>query len=182
MLSWLCRSLLKLNGWTYDPWNREISCVIIVAPHTSNWDFIVGYLYRCSQNINPYFLAKSELFIPIFGQLLRSIGGIAVDRSQKNKQATSLVSYFQNDSVFQLVITPEGTRSQVTRWKTGFFYIAREAKVPIIPIGLDFKRKHIKVGTPLQAVHLNQTLTEIFAFYRPIEGKYPQKLPDINQT
>ena len=165
-------------GWTIDPFPREQQYVMIVAPHTSNWDFIVGILGRISINEKLYFLAKSQLFQFPLGSLFKKIGGIPVDRSESHALVEQVTQNFRENHEFKLVITPEGTRSPASKWKSGFFYIAREAKVPIVPVAIDFQNKHIIVGKPFQPhPQLEETLQHITQFYQPIKGKHPQELP-----
>lgn len=165
-------------GWTIDPFPIEKQYVMIVAPHTSNWDFIVGILGRISNNEKLYFLAKSQLFRFPLASLFKKIGGIPVDRAEPHHLVEQVIQNFKDNHQFKLVITPEGTRSPVSTWKSGFFYIAKAAKVPIVPVALDFQNKHIIVGKTFQPhSQLEETIQHITNFYQPIEGKHPQELP-----
>jgi 1-acyl-sn-glycerol-3-phosphate acyltransferase len=179
MMQKLCSFIFhKIMGWTIDPFPEEKQYVMIVAPHTSNWDFIVGILGRISNNQKLYFLAKSQLFRFPFNSILNALGGIAVDRAAPHHLVEQVIENFKQNIHFKLVITPEGTRSPVSTWKSGFFYIAKAAKVPIVPVALDFQNKHIIVGKPFQPhPQLEETIQHITKFYQPIKGKHPQELP-----
>ena len=139
---WLCENLLKVLGWTVDKTNPPVSnCVVIAAPHTSNWDFILMLLFAGAfgQKIN--WMGKSNLFVKPFGYLLRKIGGISVNRSQKNKIVGNMISLFKTRENFLLVVPVEGTRARANFWKSGFYHIAKGANVPILPTFLDYGKK-----------------------------------------
>lgn len=119
--------------------------VAIVAPHTSNWDFIVGIAARFALRLDASWLGKNTLFNPPLGWLMRSWGGVAIDRSASHDVVSQTVDTFAGREKVFLVITPEGTRKQVSRWRTGFWHIARGAGVPILPIVFDWGAKVIRV-------------------------------------
>ncbi len=134
--------ILSLLGWKIDRTPPKVKkCVVVMGPHTSNWDFVIGRITFSSYGINTKFLIKKELFIPPFGWLLRKMGGIPVDRKKKNNLTHMAVHEFsKNDNMF-LVFTPEGTRKYSPNWKKGFYYIAQEANVPIYTAYIDYKKK-----------------------------------------
>lgn len=120
-------------------------CVIAIAPHTSYWDFFIGVAVRPINNLRSSFLVKKEVFkfAPV-GWLVKSMGGIAVDRGKKNSNLIDqVVKIFNEREVMRLAITPEGTRSKVTEWKTGFYRIAQAANVPIILVSFNFEKKEV---------------------------------------
>lgn len=125
--------------------NFPKKCVAIAAPHTSNWDFIYGRCYAYLLGIRPKYLAKSELFTPLFSSFLRLNGAIPVERKDRHNLVDSLVGLFLKKEDLILNLSPEGTRSKVDRWKTGFYYIALHAEVPIVLLGIDYKKKEIGI-------------------------------------
>ncbi|NQW27601.1 MAG: 1-acyl-sn-glycerol-3-phosphate acyltransferase [Flammeovirgaceae bacterium] len=123
--------------------------MITVAPHTSNWDFIVGLAAKYIIRLKAQFLGKDSLFkIPFLGAFMRSIGGHSVDRSKKSKVVEEIAALFHQNDEFVMVIAPEGTRSYQANWRTGFYYIALAAKVPIVMVGIDFAKKTVEINEP----------------------------------
>jgi 1-acyl-sn-glycerol-3-phosphate acyltransferase len=120
--------------------------ILVVAPHTSNWDFFIGLGARSVLKFNPQYVAKKELFVWPFGWLFRRLGGYPVSRNSRTHFVDHMVSLFETKANFILTITPEGTRKHNAKWKTGFFYIARKANIPIIPIAFDYSQKKVVVG------------------------------------
>jgi len=170
----------KLFGWKVDGVKPDLKkYVIIVAPHTSNWDFFVGWSARNLIGFRPNFLAKRELFnIPLVGWFLANIGGVAVDRKDKRK-ATALVDqvvelYKERDE-FIMTITPEGTRSYAPKWKTGFYRIATQANVPIVKIGFDYASKTVFIDEPYYPTgDMDREIEEIKDYFRKFKGKNPE--------
>ncbi|MCC5791715.1 MAG: 1-acyl-sn-glycerol-3-phosphate acyltransferase [Legionellaceae bacterium] len=153
--------------------------VLIVAPHTSNWDLIIGLLGRFSENRMIHFLAKQEIFVFPFRGLLKKLGGIPVDRSHPHHRVEQIVERFQQTDELILGITPEGTRSPVKRWKFGFYHIAHQAGVPIVMVGLDYGSKEIRIAPPLQCSgDLKKDFTPMLAFFKTIKGRHPKDIPD----
>jgi 1-acyl-sn-glycerol-3-phosphate acyltransferase len=135
--------LLKQFGWKIDqsaPANVN-KAVVVVGPHTSNWDFIIGKIAFAHYKVNAKFLIKKELFFPPLGWILKPLGGIPVDRKRNNNITEQAVQYFNSNEKFYLVFTPEGTRSYNPNWKKGFYYIAQKANVPIYIAYIDYKNK-----------------------------------------
>ena len=120
-------------------------CVLIAVPHTSNWDFFYARLYSYIVKIKPKYLAKKELFIPFVSYLIKLNGGIPVDRSKKNKLVDFLTKKIIDSKTIILSLSPEGTRKKVDKWKTGFYYIAQKANVPIVIVGINYKKKEIGI-------------------------------------
>ena len=129
----------RLMGWKIvGEMDEDIrKCVIIVVPHTSWHDFYIGLLARGIINQEMHYVAKKELFAFPFGAYFRWMGGAPLDRSGGKNIVDSIVSIFKDKEVFRLAIAPEGTRKKVSGWKTGFYYIALKANVPIIPVAFD---------------------------------------------
>jgi len=169
--------LFTIMGWKISggfPENLK-KYIIAVAPHTSNWDFFVGVAARSILRIQKArFLGKSTLFKPPFGFVFRWLGGYPVDRSKSEDKVAQAVALFNAHDEFILAIAPEGTRKKVERLKTGFYYIARNAGVPIIPVGFDFKEKLIKIGEPLYpGEHIDSDMLILRDFYRKVTGRNP---------
>jgi 1-acyl-sn-glycerol-3-phosphate acyltransferase len=149
--------------------------IIAIAPHTSNWDFIVGVAARSVLRItDAKFLAKSQLFKPPFGWIFRALGGYPVDRSSSHDMVTQAVDIVNSHTDFILAITPEGTRKKVQKLKTGFYYIAKGANIPIIPVGFDYEQKQVVVGEPLYPGQMEEDFQALYQFYKSIKGKNPE--------
>lgn len=170
---------LKLFGWkVVGNLPEEKKYIVIVAPHTSNWDFMVGLFGRYSQGTMVNFLAKKQLFFFPLGVLLRALGGAPVDRSQTGNTVEKVADLFKSRDVFRLAITPEGTRAQVTRWKEGFYHIACVAKVPIVMVGLDYSSKELRISEAFWPTgNINEDFPKILDYYRSLHGFYPKEIP-----
>lgn len=170
--------LFTISGWKVVGKVPDLKkYVIIVAPHTSNIDFFVGYGGKHLIGFNPNFLAKKELFkIPIVGWFLKSIGGHPVDRSRKTNLVDQIVELYHNNEQFIMTITPEGTRSYSPDWKTGFYRIADKAGVPIVKIAFDYPTKTLSVADPFYpSGELEKEVAEIKDYFRQFTGKHPDK-------
>lgn len=150
MRTLLSKFMLWLAGWkVHGEYTDELKkCVIVVAPHTSNWDFIWGILARNIYGIKGRYLVKNSLFKPGIGWFFRWTGGIPVDRSQTNNLTDTLKALLEENEHLQIVFTPEGTRSWVDHWKKGFYWVAHETGLPIVMHAIDFKRKEIFMNEP----------------------------------
>ncbi|MCE9680534.1 lysophospholipid acyltransferase family protein [Shewanella sp. AS1] len=179
MWQFFCKTLLKLIGWKLDGALPDVpQYVTIVAPHTSNWDFIIGVLARGALGQKIHFLAKHQLFIPPWGWFFKVLGGTGVDRRQNNNLVDSVVLLFRQDPQFKLALAPEGTRSHVDRWKTGFYRIAEKAQVPIVTVAFDFDRKAVVIPAPFYVSgEIEKDMRAILNFYRGIQGYHPKTLP-----
>ena len=175
LLRALSLSYLKLAGWKVEgtlPDNARKS-VLIAAPHTSNWDLPYTLMVGFALHLNLYWMGKASLFGPPFGAVMRWLGGIAVDRSQStNLVAASAKALRDAEGSVHLVIPPEGTRSQTRHWKTGFYWIAHEAGVPIVLAYMDYPRKLSGLGpvfTPTGDIEAD--MLQIKAYYAQYKGK-----------
>jgi 1-acyl-sn-glycerol-3-phosphate acyltransferase len=150
--------------------------IVAIAPHTSNWDFAVGLAARSILRITKTkFLAKSQLFRPPFGWIFSALGGYPVERSSNHDMVRQVASLFDTHDQFILAIAPEGTRKKVEKLRTGFYYIAKAARVPIIPVGFDFKKKEVIIGEPLYASDdIIKDFSKLQVFYGRITGKNPE--------
>jgi 1-acyl-sn-glycerol-3-phosphate acyltransferase len=171
----LSKYILNLWGWkVVGNIPTEKKMVVATAPHTSNWDFVIGRLFMYSIGLKPKLLMKKELFFFPLGIVLTKLGGIPVDRKKKNDIIDRMVMEFEKTDSLVLVITPEGTRKRVSEWKKGFYYIAKSAKVPIVPGYFDYKNKTIGVGDPFfVSSDVNQDMEKIKDFIKDVTPKYP---------
>lgn len=172
----LSKIIFFILGWeVIGPHEYPKKCVIIGAPHTSNWDFFVGRCYGYIVGISPKYLIKSTLFVPVLGYLIRLNGGIPVYRDSSNNMVDQLVEKFLSFDTFMLGLSPEGTRSRVDKWKTGFYHIALKANVPIVLVGIDFKYKKIGIINKFVATgDLNKDMLFIEDQFNGYHGKNPQ--------
>lgn len=150
-------------------------CVICAAPHTSNWDLVIGELFYCALGKKASFLMKREWFFFPLGYLFRAIGGIPVDRKRKTSLVEQMAQRFAESRDFHLAITPEGTRKPNREWKRGFYYIAQKAQVPIVLIGIDYPSRTItatRTFTPSDDVE--RDMNEIKQYFSNFRGKNPE--------
>lgn len=166
----------KIFGWKINgslPSTNKYICAI--APHTSNWDVIVGMAARSILRVHDAkFLGKSQLFGPPFGWFFRMIGGIPVYRDKSHDMVEQVASIIKNSDKFILAIAPEGTRKKVTKLKTGFWYISQAANIPVVPIGLDYRKKEVVIGPLLYATGLEKDMKTLWEFYSNVTGKNPE--------
>lgn len=154
--------------------------VLIGAPHTSNWDGIFMILVKAALGLNISFIGKDSLFRGPLGGLMRRMGGIPVNRRERNNFTQQMVQLFQEREELILVIAPEGTRKKTRRWKTGFYYIALGAGVPILMGYLDYQKKEIGLVELLYPTgDLQADFEKIRAYYAPVKGKFPHKQGEI---
>ena len=173
----LGRSTLAAMGWRFEVDLPDASkFVVIVAPHTSAWDFVVGILASLALGLRASWLGKHALFRWPFRGVLRWLGGIPIDRRSRHAVVESMVGLFKSRREFVLGIAPEGTRGKVEAWRTGFYHIARGAGVPIVPCYLDYRRKVIGTGASMSpSGDLARDLRTIRSFYEGVTGKYPSR-------
>ncbi len=166
----------KLLGWkTVGTFPDVDKCVVIVVPHTSWVDFFLGLLIRKVWNQEINYIGKKSLFDSPFGWFFRWTGGAPIDRSKSNDTVKATAKVFESRDVFRLTLAPEGTRKKVAEWKTGFYYIAKEANVPIVMVAFDFGKKQIKVSQPhFPTGDLEKDLKVYKAFYKGVIGKVPE--------
>ena len=167
----------KILGWklTNDFPHDLKKFVVIAAPHTSWQDFPIGILARNTSGIKINFIGKDSLFKGPFGFIFRSLGGTPVDRSKSNNLVEAIVQVFNKKEEFRLALSPEGTRKKVDKWKTGFYYIAKGAKVPIVMATLDFGKKQVKISEPYYTTDNKEKDFNYFhSFYANVKGKKPE--------
>lgn len=183
MLRLLLKMYWKMGGWKIVgalP-HQHKKMILVVAPHTSWKDILVGLATRLELKIDhAKFLGKKELFEGPFGKLFRNLGGIPVDRfgKQEDKKqgiVDQAVRLFNKNENFILGISPEGTRKRVEKLKTGFYHIAKNANIPIVLVGFDFKNKQVVLGDPIFVSDNEEAdLKKIIAFFSTIEGANPE--------
>jgi 1-acyl-sn-glycerol-3-phosphate acyltransferase len=174
----IARFFLKRKGWNIDatlPENIK-KAVVIMAPHTSYYDFMYGWLAFSANNIKGKFLIKKESFFFPFGYILKGLGGIPVDRSNSRNAIKSVHEAFETNKDLFLVITPEGTRSLVKNWKKGFYHIAKAAEVPVICGYLDYAKKEGGFGPVIiPSENYEEDFKIIEAFYTGKGARHPEK-------
>jgi 1-acyl-sn-glycerol-3-phosphate acyltransferase len=168
-------AFIKLAGWRVEgelPASAR-KCVLIAAPHSSNWDLPFTLMAAFILRLNPYWMGKASIFKPPFGAVMRWLGGIAVNREQSsNLVAASAAALKAADGPVQLIVPPQGTRSQVTQWRTGFYYIAQTAGLPILLAYIDYPNKRVGIGPLFQpSGDVERDMEEIKAFYAPMRGR-----------
>lgn len=173
--------LLALAGWRgvlLQP--MPLHCVLIVYPHTSNWDFPIGLAFKWMTGLNLRFLAKDSLFKGPFDQLFRHWGGIPVNRREPGGMMAALTRALAEEPEFRIGITPEGTRSHAGHWKSGFYRLARAAKVPVALAFIDYARREVGVGAYIDlSGDVDHDLARIAAFYAGKTGRHPERVGPI---
>lgn len=178
----IARGLLSLAGWTLvdQPPERPPKYVLIGAPHTSNWDFPLGMLGLIGLGITRNWVGKHTLFRPPIGWLMRALGGVPLDRTKRHNFVEQVVAAFDRSDEMVIALTPEGTRSYTPCWKTGFYYIALGAAVPIILGFIDYPRKRVGLGPVFRpSGNLDTDMERIRDFYADKTGRRPEKMGEI---
>lgn len=178
MTKGFCHWLLyKQLGWKKDVSEEHPDKYIIcLAPHTSNWDFIIGQLYMRAEGMRINFMMKKEWFVGPLGTFFRKIGGVPVWRDKKSSLTDNLAETARSSKRFSLCVTPEGTRSINPEWKKGFYFIALKAKMPILLYGVDYQKKMIQcTKTIIPDGDIERQMREIKLYYKEFKGKKPEK-------
>lgn len=177
MLKRISKTVLRIFGWSVHVDVPDYpKAVICVAPHTSNWDFLLGELAITSVGRKAGFLMKRTWFFWPLGPFFRSIGGIPVDQKKSTSLTNQLIDRFNSAQKLTIAITPEGTRSRTTRWRTGFLRVSCEANVPLCLASIDFPTKTITLAHTFRpSGDIDSDLRRIKDFYKPFTGKYPDK-------
>lgn len=183
-MKFIAKLVFKLTGWKQvGTFPKELKkAVMIAAPHTSNWDFLYARAAFFIMDIPVKVTIKKESFKGPLGPLLRWLGAIPIERNKKgsslnkkNNMVNAMIELFDRDELV-ILITPEGTRNYVPKWKTGFYHLAVGANVPIVLGYLDYKEKHAGIGPVIYPTgNIEEDLEVILAFYRTKQGKYPEK-------
>jgi 1-acyl-sn-glycerol-3-phosphate acyltransferase len=177
----LASGVMRLFGWRPVGILPDVpKFVVIGAPHTSNWDFILSMVFIAAVGVRAYWMAKHTLFRFPYGWFFSALGGVPINRTANFNVVEQAVQEFSRRDKFILGITPEGTRSRVDYWKSGFYYIARAAKAPILLCFFDYRRKQIGFGPLLWPGEDPEADLEIIrAFYADKTAKHPEKFGEI---
>lgn len=177
MLLLLSKLVFFLSGWKIEGQAPpEKKYIMVVGPHTSNWDFIFGLATKTMLRLPTKYLGKSQLFRWPFGAFFRYIGGYPVERTKHNNLVDAVVDLFNRHEAFSIAVSPEGTRSYVPELKTGFYHIARKAQIPIRMVGLDYKRKIVTIAEPFFAgPDMEADIQKVVDYFRSMTPKYPEK-------
>ena len=178
-LGFISKSIYKILGWkTINKLDTKTvpQAIIAAAPHTTNWDFFYTVLGMRVMGVKMNFLIKDAFFFFPLNIFMKSIGGIPVDRSKKNNLVRQVVDRIKNGKINYLAISAEGTRSYTDKWKSGFYYMAKEAGVPLYLGALDYKRKLMIIEKEQKITdNFEADLQEMQAYYKTIYPKYPSK-------
>jgi len=163
---------LALSGWRIEgEFPDRAKLIVIVAPHTSNWDFPIGISAVFALGLRVRFLGKDALFRPPLGWLMRWFGGMPVVRESPQGAVAQVVEMIEAERAVFLAITPAGTRSSVAPWRSGFYHIAHAARVPILPIAFDGERRAIRLFAPFETSgDYDADLPRLMALYEGIRG------------
>lgn len=170
--------ILRLIGWEVVVEEKPLPKKFVAAavPHTSVWDFPLGLLTRNVLGVDIKYVAKDSLFKPPFGFLFYWLGGYPVDRSKRQNFVDSVADIFNKKEEFAIVLAPEGTRKKVDRLKTGFYYIAKKANIPILLVKFDYGHKKIVVGRPFfPSSNTDQDFEYIYNYFRGVQGRWPDR-------
>ncbi len=176
----IARVLMFCLGWrSQGNINHLKKCVLIAAPHTSNWDLFYTLLIAFDLRTDIYWMGKDAIFRKPFGSIMKWLGGIPIDRSGSNNVVQQSIRMFEQNDRIVLTVPPSGTRSRVTCWKTGFYYIADGANVPIALGFLDYRLKIGGIGPAIQTTgDIETDMKVISSFYANITGKYPSNVSE----
>jgi 1-acyl-sn-glycerol-3-phosphate acyltransferase len=167
----------RRQGWTaVEEGKTPSKCIIIAAPHTSNWDFVYYIGLVSELNAQAHFMAKKSLFRWPFGGFMRSMGGVSVDRSGSNDMVQAMIAEFKRRDHFRLTIAPEGTRGSVRHWRTGFYHIAMGAGVPLVVGMMDYGTKTGGLGKAIMPTgDYEKDMAEVMEFYAKTTPRHPDK-------
>lgn len=171
-------AVLNLLGWkVVGQLPKNSKFIAAVAPHTSNWDFVVAIAAMLAMNLRVRFMGKKALFVWPFNIVLKSWGGIAIDRKAKHGTVGQMVEQFNQSEQLVLGIAPEGTRKKTTEWKSGFLHIANQADVPVVPVSLDFAKKELEFHREIIiSDDIPAELLKIKAIFTTVSAKNPQEV------
>jgi 1-acyl-sn-glycerol-3-phosphate acyltransferase len=175
------RRLLRLLGWTVDVLPPAAPRgVIVVYPHTSNWDFVVGYLAKVAAGLSVQWVGKESLFRWPWAALLRRMGGIPVRRGARAGIVAQLAQEYARRDRIWIAIAPEGTRSRTDHWKSGFYHLARTAGVPLGLASIDYGRRRVELRTYLDLTgDVARDLDRLRAAFHGVRGRRPERAGEI---
>lgn len=173
----LCQWLLKIAGWRVDPFPSVNKAIVAGGPHTSNWDGVLGLTAKIALGVNAHLMIKEELFKGPLGWLLRKLGALPINRHRAAGVVEQTVEQFACHDPFYIIVTPEGTRTQAAKWKTGFYHIARQAQVAIIVAVADYRQKRILF--PLiqhPSGDMEKDMNALYHAFAQVTPRHPEKL------
>ena len=174
----VARYLLGLAGWRVEGEIPKLlrKYIVIAAPHTSWWDFPLGLLARAAIGRHIFFLGKASLFKPPFGWIMRKLGGYPVDRRRSTQMVEQVVALFRSHDDFAIALAPEGTRRKVTGFRTGFYYIAKGAGIPVICVRFDYANRIVTYAPPFYpTMDAEADLAKLWEHFVGVRGKRPGK-------
>lgn len=168
--------LVRRSGWRIEGQLPDVpKFLLVVVPHTSNWDFVVGMMLIRSLGLKPIIFAKDVFFFWPLGVICRAIGVYPVNRRVSTNFVDRVIEIFAEHEQFIAAITPEGTRGHVSELKSGYYHIAKKGNIPIVVGGIDFKRKVAVVEEPRKALdNFTDDAESLIAFAKTIHGKHPE--------
>ncbi|GAA6183262.1 lysophospholipid acyltransferase family protein [Aliiglaciecola sp. NS0011-25] len=169
---------MHVLGWKFEgEFPAYSKMVIAVAPHTSNWDFVIGMAAVFALKLKITFFGKHSIFIPPFKSLLIRWGGIPIERSQSHGVVNQMIDKIKQKDKMLLAVAPEGTRSKIYPWKSGFLHIAKQANIPVFLIGLDYRHKSIVLGPVFHPKEDNSLeMQKVYGFYAKVHAKFPSQV------
>ena len=172
--------MLDVLGWKitgHFPSHEEApKYIVVAAPHTTNWDLPLGLATSAIERARIGFIGKKSLFRPLYGWFFRFLGGIPVNRSKSSNYVSSVVDVIHARERFAICIAPEGTRQRVEKLRTGFYWIAREAGIPLVLTALDYEHKELRISDLVYTTDNDEAdLEQILNFFRGVKGKHPEK-------
>ncbi len=191
MIQWIFKLIFKLKGWKLKTETIKgiKQSITIAAPHTSNWDLPISKAAFDLMELPMRFTVKKEWVKFPFKRLMLNLGAIAIDRTPKKEgdprpsMVEAMANLFAENEILHIMVTPEGTRSLRTEWKTGFWHTAKLANVPILCGYLDYEKKVAGIGKIIYPTDLEKDMREITQFYKDIKGKFPEKFStDLRYT
>lgn len=170
------RLAMRITGWKLAGTFPDVpKFVMLVAPHTSNWDFFIGLFARLALGIDASWIGKDSIFRWPVGGLLRSLGGIPVDRKSPHGVVYQLVGEFSAREKMVFALAPEGTRKRVEHWRSGYWHVAHDARVPLVPVGLDYKMRIVFIGPSFMTTEsLEDDERRLRAFFAGVHPKRPE--------
>ena len=178
-MKYICKILLKLLGWkSCGSLVPEPKCILVGAPHTSGWDFVISWIFYTSLGGTANIVIKKEFFFWPVGWVLKKMGGIPTDRSKGSNVVRQIINQFNSRQHMHLAITPEGTRKRTKNWKAGFHVIARTANIPVYLVSFDWGRKTMTIWQKLEITdNEKEDIKRMKDFYREkgVQGKHPEQ-------
>jgi 1-acyl-sn-glycerol-3-phosphate acyltransferase len=170
--------LLRAAGWRIQGVPPDLpKYIVVAAPHTTNWDFVIMLCLVLAFQVPIHWLGKHTIFRKPFGAIFVRLGGIAIDRSKASNSVEQMVQTFAARDRFVLTISPEGSRKQVGRWKSGFYHIAKGAGVPLLLVSVHYPQRLVTIRPPFYPTEdAAADAEQIAAFFAPAMGKFRQEM------